>query len=158
MQKGSFMSEDNEFSNMRSADDVPSYSVPQFKNAQSDRFYDYETNIFDYEHLDDLNMAIKNARLALFEITDKINEAERKEKHCKVKYEREHRRAYLKATQKTEKDRKAYADLQCEDLEDNAIVYEQVRIDLIRISNSIRLELQTLQALGNNIRQQMKME
>lgn len=152
------MSENDDVEEMKSIDEVGSYQIPRFKGYKSSHFYDYETQIFDYEHLEDLNKAIKNARLALFEITDKINDAERKEKTCKVEYERAHRRAYLKATQKTEKDRRSYADLQCEHLEDNAIVYEQVRLDLVRISNSIRLELQTLQALGNNIRQQIKME
>lgn len=155
------MSEDNDFSDAKTTDEVIGFrdaTVPRFKGYNSSHFYDYENQVFDYEHLNDLNGAIKNARLALFEITDKINDAERKEKTCKVKYERAHRRAYIAANQKTDSARKAHADLQCEDLEDNAIVYEQVRLDLVRISNSIRLELQTLQALGNNIRQQIKME
>lgn len=156
------MSTEDDFNiNAKTTDEVIGFreaTVPRFKGVNSDQFYDYEKQIFDYEHLEDLNKAIKNARLALFEITDKINAAERKEKSCKVKYERAHRRAYMEANQKTDGARKAHADLQCEHLEDSAIVYEQVRLDLVRISNSIRLELQTLQALGNNIRQQIKME
>lgn len=138
--------------------DVVSYTVPNIKKWKSSRFYDYETEIYDYEQIEQLNSAINAARKALFEITDKINDYERVEKISKTKYEREWRRAYLGSNEKTESAKKARSDLLCEELENNVIVYEQVRGELIRLSNSIRLELQTLQALGNNLRQQLKVE
>lgn len=142
----------------REASEVISYELPEFRNWSSKNFYDYEHEIVDYEDLEKLNQAIRSARLALFQITDKINSCERVERLAKTEYERKHRRAYLQSKQKTETAKKAMADLECEDLEDKAIVYEQLRQELTRMSNSIRLELQTLQTLGNNIRQQMKME
>lgn len=138
--------------------DVVRYTVPKLKSWSSSQLYDYEDIVSDYESIEELNSAINSARKALFNINDKINGAERQERLSKTKYEREHRRAYLGSNEKTESARKARADLLCEELENNVIVYEQVRGELVRMSNAIRLELQTLQALGNNIRQQLKME
>lgn len=140
------------------ASEVVRYSVPKMKQWNSSRFYDYTNIVSDYESIEELNSAINSARTALFEINDKINSAERNERIAKTKYDREHRRAYLSSNEKTESARKARADLLCEELENDAIVFEQVRGELVRMSNAIRLELQTLQALGNNIRQQLKME
>lgn len=133
-------------------------SIPTFKRWNIEQFYDYKKHIFDYEKIAELTTATDNARIALFEINEKINSAERKEKMCKVKYERAHRREYLKASNSTEAKRKAYADLQTEHLEDDVIVYEQVRMELVRASNTVRLELQMLQSVGNNLRQLLKME
>lgn len=138
--------------------DVVRYTVPKLKSWSSSQLYDYEDIVSDYESIEELNSAINSARKALFNINDKINGAERQERLAKTKYDREHRRAYLGSNEKTESARKARADLLCEELENNVIVYEQVRGELVRMSNAIRLELQTLQALGNNIRQQLKME
>lgn len=153
------MDEDNEFlDEAKTFEESVSLTVPQFRKWDTSTFYDYEHQIADYEQLEELNKATTAARVALFKITDKINEVERLEKAAKIKYERKHRREYMKAHQKTEAGRKAYADLQCEELENNAIVYEQVKQELVRTSNSLRLELQTLQALGNNLRMQLKVE
>lgn len=138
--------------------EVVSYTLPSIKNWKGSRFYDYENHIFDYEQIEELNSAIKSARFALFELTDKINECERVERVSKVKYEREWRRSYLNSNEKTESLKKARADLLCEELENKVIVYEQLRGELNRLSAAIRLELQTLQGLGNNLRQQIKME
>lgn len=134
------------------------YSMPRMKNWKVNSVYDYDSNIYDYENIENLNSAINRARNSLFQITERINDYERREKIAKTKYEREWRRAYLKSNEKTESAKKIRADLECEELEDNTIVYEQVRNELNRLSNAIRLELQTLQALGNNLRQQLKVE
>lgn len=133
-------------------------TIPKFKNWDLNSFYDYEHQIFDYEKLEELSKAITSARIALFEINEKINKCERLAKKTKLNYERTHRRAYLSSNQKTESLRKAYADIQSEDLENDKIVYEQLLAEFIRASNTVRIELQTLQSIGNNIRQQMKMD
>lgn len=135
-----------------------SVTLPSLKKWKSSSFYDYENQIIDYESLDSLNDSIKSARIALFKLTDAINQYERKEVDAKTEYEREWRRAYMRSNEKTDTARKARADLLCEQFEDPLIVNGQVKTELTRLSNSIRLELQTLQALGNNLRQQLKME
>lgn len=134
------------------------FQLPSFKNWKASRFYDYSNEIFDYGELEELNKAVNEARRALFEVTEAINTYERREKLARTKYSRSHRRIYLESVGKTEAEKKARADIKCEDLEDDVLVYEQVRIELTRLSNAIRLELQTLQSLGNNLRQQMKVE
>lgn len=135
-----------------------SITMPQFKNWGIDRFYDYDSQIVDYESIDELNDSIKAARVALFKTTDLINKYERKESEAKAKYDREWRRAYLQSSERTENAKKNRADLVCERFEDELIVSAQVKSELNRLSNAVRLELQTLQSLGNNLRQQLKMD
>lgn len=133
-------------------------SLPSFKKWDTNRYYDYVGQVVDYESLEELNTSIREARFALFRVMEDINLFERQEKTAKAHYERQHRRAYMSASGRTEAIRRAAADLQCENLENDAMVFEQARLELTRLSNTLRLELQTLQALGNNLRQQMKME
>lgn len=136
--------------------DRTSITLPKFKSWSSTDVYDFEKEIVDYESLDELNRTINQARLALFKITESINKYERLEKTAKLSYERAHRREFLKSTAKTQDERRARADLMCEDLENDWVMQQQIREELIRLSHTVRLELQTLQGLGNNIRQQMK--
>lgn len=132
--------------------------LPKLKKWSQKKYYDYENEIVDYESLENLNRSVNQARLALFKVADMTNHYERLEKEAKLKYERAYRRAYLSSSEKTETAKKARAELQCEDLENEYISHEQVKTELIRMSNTLRLELQTLQAVGNNLRQQIKME
>lgn len=138
--------------------DRTSITLPKFQNWSSSQVYDFEKEIVDYETLEDLNRTINQARIALFKTTDSINKYERLEKTSKLEYERARTRELLKSTAKTEGERRARADLMCEDLENDWIMHQQIREELVRLSHTLRLELQTLQALGNNIRQQMKVQ
>jgi len=133
-----------------------SINLPKFKTWDSSRVYDYEKEILDYEELEDLNRTINQARLALFKTTDSISRYEREEREAKLNYERAHRRELLRSTAKTADERRARADLMCEDLENEWIVKSQIKDELIRLSHTLRLELQALQGLGNNLRQQLK--
>lgn len=152
------MSDDTE--NTRGADAYGSIAItlPKLKKWSQKTYYDFEEQIVDYESLEKLNNAVNQARKALFRVADMINNYERLEREAKINYDRTYRRAYLSSTEKTETAKKARAELVCEELENEYISHEQVKIELIRMSNTLRLELQTLQAVGNNLRQQMKME
>lgn len=130
--------------------------LPQFKGIKITDAYNFEEEIVDYESIEALNRTINQARLALFKTNDSISRYERAEKKAKVEYERAHRRALLQSTAKTADERRARADLLCEDLENEWLLQSQIKDELIRFSHSLRLELQTLQTLGNNIRQQMR--
>jgi hypothetical protein len=132
--------------------------LPTFKKWSQSTYYDYQSQVVDYESLDHLNTAITAARLALFKVADMINNYERLERESKLNYERQYRRAYLASTEKTDTAKKARAELACEDLENEWLMNEQVRIELVRMSNGLRIDLQTLSAIGNNLRQQLKME
>lgn len=139
-----------------SAYDRASINIPKFKNWSVADVYDFEKEIVDYETLEDLNRTINQARLALFKTGNSISKYERLEKAAKLEYDRARTRELLKSTAKTEGERRARADLQCEDLENEWLMAQQIREELVRFSYTMRLELQTLQGLGNNIRQQMK--
>lgn len=136
--------------------DRTSITLPKFRSWSSSDVYDFENEIVDYESLEALNRTINQARLALFKTTESINKYDRLEKTAKLHYDRARTREILKSTAKTESERRARADLMCEDLENEWIMQQQIREELIRLSHTLRLELQTLQGLGNNIRQQMK--
>lgn len=133
-------------------------NLPELKTWSASQIYDYTKQISDYEDLNQLGAATNAARIALFKITEKINQYERKEKTAKLQYDRAYRRAYLSSAEKTESMKRLRAELYCEDLENDYVVAEQLKNELSRMSYSLRLELQTLQAIGNNLRQQMKME
>lgn len=134
-----------------------SIKLPKFKAWDSTRIYDYENEILDYESLEDLNRTINQARIALFKTTDSISRYEREEREAKLQYERAHRRELLRSTAKTADERRARADLMCEDLENDWLIKAQIKDELVRLSHTIRQELQALQGLGNNLRQQIKM-
>jgi hypothetical protein len=142
----------------RSAYDNASITIPSLKRWGSKTFYDHEEMIVDYETLEELNNAVNAARKALFIVTDKINKYDRLEREARIEYDRTYRRAYIASSEKTENAKKARAELMCEELENKYIAHEQLKVELGRLSQTLRLELQTLQAVGNNLRQQMKME
>ena len=134
------------------------FDLPVLTQWSAKQIYDYSAQISDYEDLVQLGHSITAARVALFKITEKINEYERKEKEARIKYERAYRRAYLESIEKTETLKRHRAELSCEGLENDVVGAEQLKNELIRMSHSLRIELQTLQTVGNNMRQQMKME
>lgn len=135
----------------------PEYSAPDFRQIETSEYFEYESQVIDYEDLPELNRVINLARIALYKTTVQMNECERLEAAKKLEYDRAHRRAYLSSTEKTETAKKTRADLYTENLENDWIAYKQAKSELMRISNTVRLDLQTLQAISNNMRQQLKM-
>lgn len=132
-------------------------NIPTFYGITASRHYDYESMIVDYADFDQLTEAINAARIALVEITDKLNSVERKEAAAKTKFERVWRRAYLASTKKTDTAKKSEASMMAEDAEDEVLKYSQAKSEYNRLSSTMRMELQTLQVISNNFRQQMKM-
>lgn len=130
-------------------------TLPSFGGVENP--YDYQNEIDDYESIERLSSAINAARRALFEVTDKLNELERKEVSAKLAYERAYKREYLNLyTVKPEAARKITAELKCEKLENKYLSLQQLKNEYYRISNTIRIELQSYQGIGNNLRQQLK--
>lgn len=135
--------------------DNHSITLPKLKPKTS--FYDYESEIEDYEALEDVTSATNAARLALFRLTEEINQAERLAAQYKLAHDRAYRRYYLASGEvKPDSVRRMRAEMKCERFEDKLIVQEQSKSELSRMANSLRLELQALQGIGNNVRQQMR--
>lgn len=115
-----------------------SISVPSFTKWSVSQIYDYNESIVDYNTLDELDTAMKRARTAIFLITDKINEYERKERGAKMLYDRSYRRAYLLSTEKTEAAKRARSELKCENLENEWVTFEQLKLELNRTAYAMR--------------------
>ena len=133
-------------------------SEPSKLNGQTfptSRIYDYFSNILDYETFDELSNAINSARLALFDATDKLNTVDRKSRIAKTEYERRWRRAYLSSNEKTDFAKRTYADI-CVRMRMTTWLKQVVK-EMGRICNVLRLELQTLQTVSNNLRQQLRL-
>lgn len=130
--------------------------LPPYVALNTRSFYDYKDQVADYQSFEDLGSAITKARMALFVVTEKINANEREEKRAKTLYERAYRRSYLESMEKTEGAKKMRAALSNEELENQWLKYEQVVGELTRMSYALKSELQTLQTIANNLRQQLR--
>lgn len=130
--------------------------VPPFKDWSISSYYKYSDLSVDFEDLNDLNKQITAVNIALFKITEAINKAERKAKDYKIKYERSYRREYMNSQEKTEGAKKVWAELKVEKLENRYMYYEQFASELNRASRTLVQELRSLEAIGNNYRQQIK--
>lgn len=135
----------------------PNFTIPTLRGWSAEKFYNYHEQVIDYEDLKRLNESINEARMGLFRVTDTINYYDREERRLKVIYDRAWRRAYIESNGRTDKERQYRADMVCESMEDDWIVASQLKAELIKVSQTIRMELETLQSIGNNLRQQMKM-
>lgn len=133
-----------------------SISVPEFKEWEISKYYDYANLSADFEDLQELNRQTAAARVALFKLSETINKAERKAKQAKVEYERAYRRKYIESREKTETAKKINAEILVEDLENRYMYFEQLASELNRAHYAIRQELSALQSVGNNLRQQIK--
>lgn len=134
-----------------------SVTLPKFVNWRQKQVYDYEQFVSDYSDFEALDKAMTAARRALFIITDKINEYDRKSRGAKKSYERAYQSAYLESTEKTSEAKRFRAAIKCEDLENEWIMLDQLKEELTRTSFTLKSELNTLQTIAHNLRQQLKM-
>lgn len=138
------------------SDDFDDPDVPKFLSWSTDKLYNFSEQTVDFSTLDEYNAALSEARVAMFKLNERINEYERKERLAKIKYDRSYRRAYLESSEKTETAKRFRAELKCEQLENDLVILEQLNKELQRTAYVLRQELQALQTVGNNLRQQLK--
>lgn len=139
-----------------SDDTLADIILPSFKNTSLENSYDYLSNIYDYEDMEELAKAINTVRIALMKVTDLINQGERRALRAKTAYERHWNRCYNRSEQRTEAAKKADADILSEQLEDQYLMYHQLIRELNRQSNALRSELNILSTVSNNIRLQLR--
>lgn len=133
-----------------------SIEIPNFKDWEISKYYDYANLTGDFEDLRELNRQTNAARIALFKLSESINKAERRARNAKVVYERNYRRKYIESSEKTETAKKINAEILVEDLENKYMYYEQLVSEFTRAHYAVRQELSALQAMGNNLRQEIK--
>lgn len=129
---------------------------PRKEPVNCNDFYFLSDNVADYEELKGISKSIYHARKALFDVTNMLNEAEHKESIAKNTYDKKFRREMIKADGKTANDRKVRAEMACEDEWDEYYYSSMTKKELERVSQMLRAELQTLQVISNNVRQQMR--
>ena len=134
-----------------------SVELPKLYEWKVGSLYNFKDQIVSFESLEELDTALNAARHALFVVTDKINEYERKERKAKLEYDRACRQEYITSQEKTDAAKRIRAEIKCEDLENEWVRYDQLKKELVRTSATLRLELETLQTMGHNLRQQLKM-
>ena len=117
----------------------------------------YNPSFVDFEDLKALGDAINKAREGLYKVTQEISVTERKLRTVEYKYSVAIRRAMASSTQKTATDRKIEAEIANEELELNVLKARVTFEQLKRVADLLRSELQTLQTISNNLRQQLKM-
>lgn len=127
-----------------------------YEPVEIGNFYSLEKDATDYEDMVNLNKAIYDARVALIEVTNKINHLEYIESVTKAEYDKKLRNEILKADAKTATERKIKAEIACEDLFDRQFLAGKSKDMYKRIADTLRIELQALQVLSNNVRQQLR--
>lgn len=130
---------------------------PDFTKWRVKKLYDYESVAASYEGLEELEQAINAARKAMFLLTEKINEYERKEREAKMYYDRSYRQEFMASNEKTDSAKRIRAEIKCEQLENEWAQLDQLKKELIRTAQTLNTEIAMLQTMGHNLRQQMKM-
>lgn len=114
-----------------------------------------DANSSDHEDLLRLNHQLDADRLALFKVSSAIRRAEREELQAQARYEREYNRAYLMSEAKPDSARKAMAEIQTEKWKNKWLVARQLTRELVRASQNIGDDLDTLKVLSYNMRKEM---
>lgn len=131
-------------------------TIPSAKSIAADKVYNAE-NLIDYEELHHISKAIAEARVSIFTLTTLGNKYDAKLAKAQATYERAWRREYVKSTAKTDTARKTEADIACEELEDEVIALKQAKNSIKSIMYALKMEMNSLQTLSSNARQQMNL-
>lgn len=107
---------------------------------------------FDYHNLDAINQALITVIKRLRQATAMKREYERKKVTTERAYRSSFRRALVVKTGGSEASRKAAAEMECEELENQMIVAAQVASEYASVVREIRDELETLKMISYNTR------
>lgn len=135
--------------------DIP-ISLPELKQWNAKKVYDYSENILSVEDLEQINERLNKTRIALFKVMDLINNYDRRANKAKTEYDRQWRRSYISAEERTEKQRVERANLECELFENEVILNQQIVQELRRFSDTLKAEVGVLQTVSSNLREQAR--
>lgn len=137
-----------DWSKMPSIKDLysPGYVVTMSESGQ----------LSDYHTIAECERAIDECRIAVFKVSEMIDDAERKYRRAKLEYDRRLRRAYLAAVAPNEQRRHAIAEMQVETpYENHVVMCEQYLGELKRRLRNIVNDLDALSEQARNIRKEM---
>lgn len=129
-------------------------NVPNWNKDNKVTDLEFLNNI-DYRDLDNLNQALIKTAISTSEINKKLSKYERAEAKYEIEYKRKYRYELTNSNLATESKNKLNAEIKCEDLEMKILYCKQIIGELKRISNSLRMHLEIIETLGNNVRKEM---
>lgn len=118
---------------------------------------EYEPQFVDFETLEDLGRSINNARKAYFNLSKKFDKASRAYLSKEFIYSQAVRRSMVESKAGSVAAKKLEAEIENEHLELDMMKSKIVLDETRRALDLIRLELQTLQTVSNNVRQQLRL-
>lgn len=107
---------------------------------------------YDANDLSDVNREINRTKSRLFRVGNLLADANRAHAEAVLTYDRQYRRALIGISGGSAETRKALAELQCEDFENDVLVTKQVAERLKELANAVRRELDAVQNQSHNVR------
>lgn len=138
-------------------DNIPSFSLPAPGTVSVISEYDaYEpSDDIDYTNLSSINQELSSLRVRLHRVRKELKNAERAALRLKYDYDQQKKRTWIGISGGSDKSREAMAELICEESYSKYLVAATVAKEISQHSRDIRLELDTLRELSNNLRRQI---
>lgn len=113
---------------------------------------------FDVTDLAEVNRQLLRAKSRLFRVSQHLKAAQRAEIEAQLTYRRAFRRCMVAITGGSAESRKALAEVQCEDFENDLVVAGQVVEEWKKRSQDCRDDLKAIENLAHNVRAQMAIQ
>lgn len=106
----------------------------------------------DYSDLESLNRDLQRLRVRMNRIRREMRRAGREALEAKLRYQRALRRALVQQTGGSAETRKAAAELQCEELEADMAMKQQVADEFNTLFRSVRDDIENAKVVSYNLR------
>lgn len=141
-------------------DAIQKYPLPSpDRLGVGSQYDDYEPNPdVDYTDLTSVNRELVELRIRLHRVRKELKHAERESLKAKYAYEQDKKRTWIGISGGSDKSREAMAELICEESYSRYLVAATVAKEISQHSRDIRIELDTLIAIANNLRRQIDLQ
>ena len=134
----------------------PMPEAPQWPVQTVDDAYIPEE--FDASDLSILNREMNRCRARLFRVSQGQKNAQRDLRESELLYNRNMRRALVRASGGSAEVRKAVAEMECEEFENDVVVKVQIVEELRKRAQDVRDDLKAVENLSHNARAQMAVQ
>lgn len=132
---------------------VPSApALPAWEDAAAQDYGDGADGDVDYGDLASLNRDLLRLRVRMNRIRREMRRAAREATEAKLGYHRAFRRALVQQTGGSAESRKANAELQCEQLEADMVMRQQVADEYNTLFRSVRDDVENAKVVAYNLR------
>lgn len=135
------------------------FTVPKIpKWDRNNEIQDLEIlNNVNHDDLTTLNKALVQLSKDLNKINEAIKKTEDYATRLDMQYKHNFRDLVIHSEYKTDSQKKMYAEIACEELEYQLVYYKMLLGQQKRYANTVRLQLDIIQTIGNNVRKEMGM-